>query len=138
MQRLEIDNLHDLPFDFYNSHIQLTNFNLHTFLVRNDIHNKGVFRRLCGCYCEVPYGDLAAEREARLQETRLDDEFKARFQMLGLSMDLYPMDADFLQSVNPRSIDTWEAFYTVRRLKFDDPAALVLEVPVTIWRVLNK
>ncbi|KAJ3056373.1 hypothetical protein HK097_007210 [Rhizophlyctis rosea] len=137
IERIQKDKLHDLPFTYYNNQTQLASYNQVTFLIQHDVHNVGVFRRLCGCYQENPYGELAAEQIAQLQQMGQQDPV-LRFRMFGLSMDLYPLSADLPADVDPRSIDTWKKFYEVRKLAFDNPAALVLEVPLTIWHIINK
>ncbi|KAJ3288744.1 hypothetical protein HK104_007993 [Borealophlyctis nickersoniae] len=137
MQRIEKEHLHDLPFTYYNSKTQLANYNQVTFLVHHNVHNVGVYRRLCGCYQEQPYGELVGEQIALLQANNITDA-AARFSLLGLSMDLYPLSKPFGEGVDVRKLSSWKDFYEARGLQMNNPAALVLEVPLTVWHLINK
>ncbi|TPX67874.1 hypothetical protein SpCBS45565_g03449 [Spizellomyces sp. 'palustris'] len=137
MSRIDQENLHDFPFDYYNDKIQLHAYNQVNFLIHNDVHNVGVFRRLCHCYSQVPYGELAAQQLAQLQVANVQDPLE-RFKLFGLSMQLYPLSAPYPEGTNLRDIDSWKKFYELRNIPMSDPAALVLEVPMTLWHLINK
>ncbi|KAI8593401.1 hypothetical protein BDZ88DRAFT_404552 [Geranomyces variabilis] len=137
MQRIETEHIHDLPFDYYNEKKQLHSYNQVTFLVQKDVHNIGVFRRLCACYAQVGYGELAGQHIAQLQQQNIQDPLE-RFKLFGLSQALYPLSAAYPEGFDVRSIDSWKTYYEVRGIPFDDPAALVLEVPMTVWHLINK
>ncbi|KAI8822995.1 uncharacterized protein EV422DRAFT_387526 [Fimicolochytrium jonesii] len=137
MQRVDKEKLHDLPFDFYNSEKQLASYNQVAFLAQKDVHNVGVFRRLCGCYSHLQYGELAAVHIQQMQSGQLADPLE-RFKLLGLSNELFPLSAPYPEGYNVREIDSWKKYYELKKLSMDDPAALVLEVPLTVWHILNK
>ncbi|KAI8915306.1 hypothetical protein DFJ77DRAFT_548530 [Powellomyces hirtus] len=137
MQRVENEKLHDLPFDFYNESKQLHSYNQVAFLVQHDVHNIGIFRRLCACYSQLGYGELAGGHIAQLQSGGVTDPLE-RFKLFGLSMALYPLSAAYPEGTDVRSIDSWRKYYEVRKISFNDPAALVLEVPLTVWHLVNK
>ncbi|KAJ3002988.1 hypothetical protein HKX48_001999, partial [Thoreauomyces humboldtii] len=137
MDRIENENLHDLPFDFYNEQKQLHSFNQVAFLVQKDVHNIGIFRRLCACYNQIAYGELAAGHIAQMQAGNITDP-RERFKLFGLSDVLFPLSAAYPEGTDVRTIDSWKKYYELRNIPMDDPAALVLEVPLTVWHMVNK
>ncbi|KAI9098233.1 hypothetical protein DFS34DRAFT_649820 [Phlyctochytrium arcticum] len=137
MARIEKENLHDLPFDYYNSKKQLHNYNQVTLLIHSDVHNVGVYRRLCHCYQQTPYGELAGQQIQHLQANNIQDPLE-RFKLFGLNMHWFPLSNAYPDGLDTRSIDTWEKFYNARSIPMSDPAALVFEVPMTIWHIINK
>ncbi|KAI8998324.1 hypothetical protein BC832DRAFT_594934 [Gaertneriomyces semiglobifer] len=137
VQRIEENNLHDFPFEFYNDKKPLAQYNLIATLIQKGIHNVGVYRRLCGCFADIPYGELAAQQIARAEANGITDPLE-RFKMFGLSPEWYPLSKPFAEDIKVKDIDTWEKFYKARNIGMDDPAAFVLEYPMTLWHIINK
>lgn len=136
MVRIDEWKLHDLPFEFYNTAKQLAGYNQVPFLSRHGLHNVGVFRRLCGCFAKVPFGELAGQFIVNLQASSPNPESK--FRMLGLPMHAFPMAKPFPPNVNVSDIDSWKSLFEARGWPLDSPLPLVLDVPMTIWHFINK
>ncbi|KAJ3187565.1 hypothetical protein HK101_009367 [Irineochytrium annulatum] len=135
MIRLADEKLHDLPFTFYNSKKQLENFNQVPFLVQNDVHNIGVYRRLCPCFQQLAWGEISGEIAA--QSADLPDA-EAKFKLLGLPAEMFPLGKAFDSTVKIDEITTWEAWYKAVGLPLSSPVALVFEVPLTIWYLIKE
>ncbi|KAJ3212898.1 hypothetical protein HDU67_003515 [Dinochytrium kinnereticum] len=135
MIRLTSENLHNLPFPYYNTKKQLENFNQVTFLVRNEVHNIGVYRRLCQCYQQLSWGEISGEVSAQ-QETVATAEQK--YEMLGLPESMFPLGKPFDKDVDIDAIDSWEAWYEANDLPLSSPVSLVYEVPLTIWFLIKE
>jgi hypothetical protein len=128
--------LHEFPFSYYNPENILCNYNVVPFLSSVRRHNLGVFQRLCGCFQEMPWGSLGAHVLAQYQQNQNSPQ--EMFSLLGLPEEMFPMSSPFPPDFDLDSIDSWESFYKAKNYSFDNPAALVLEVPLTIWYLINK
>ncbi|KAJ3118796.1 hypothetical protein HDU96_008520 [Phlyctochytrium bullatum] len=135
MIRLTSEKLHDLPFTFYNTKKQLENFNQVAFLVQNEIHNIGVYRRLCQCYQQLAWGEISGELAAQQGTLETAEE---KFKLLGLPESMFPLGKPFDASVDIESIDSWETWYKANQLPLSSPVALVFEVPLTIWFLIKE
>jgi hypothetical protein len=51
---------------------------------------------------------------------------------------MYPLSRPFPEDFDINSIDSWESYYNARGYSFDNPAAMVLEVPLTIWYLIKE
>ncbi|KAI9199856.1 uncharacterized protein BJ171DRAFT_199257 [Polychytrium aggregatum] len=137
MARLENESLHNMPFTYYSSSAKhLSNYNQMPFLVNKERHNMGLYRRLCNCYNQFPFGELTGENAAQIQNNNITDP-KAKFDTLALPDELYPLNKALPDDVDPRSVDSWQKYFEAKGLPFDSPVALILEVPLTIWHLLN-
>ena len=128
--------LHDLPFTFYNNSKHLANYNVVNFLNQHRIHNIGIYQRLCGCYNEIPFGQLSYEMLSQFQATNANPH--EMFQVLGLPEVMFPLSKPIKKGIDPLSIDSCKALYEAKEWSFDNPAALVLDVPMTIYYLINK
>ncbi|KAJ3106538.1 hypothetical protein HDU97_006131 [Phlyctochytrium planicorne] len=135
MIRLTSEKLHDLPFTYYNTKKQLENFNQVAFLVKNEVHNIGVYRRLCQCYQQLAWGEISGEIAA--QQSAAGTELE-KFELLGLPASMYPLGKPFDASVDISKIESWEDWYKANKLNLDSPVALVFEVPLTIWFLIKE
>jgi hypothetical protein len=93
--------LHDFPFEFYNKDKILANYNIVPLLSTQDKHNVGLFRRLCGCFSDLQWGEVGQQILMELQASR-DPE--SVFAVLGLDQAMYPLSQPFPTDVNP-SVD---------------------------------
>ncbi|KAJ3325529.1 hypothetical protein HDU76_013147 [Blyttiomyces sp. JEL0837] len=137
MLRLTAENLHDLPFTFYNKTKQLENFNQVAFLSEHNLHNVGVYRRLCQCFAQLQWGELSGELAAQCEANHKDDPEK-QFELYGLPKELYPVGKPFKDDVNIDGITSWEAWYKAVGLPLSSPVALVYEVPLTLWWIIKN
>ena len=80
VERVKEWDLHDFPFDYYNKEKILCNYNTVPLLNSQGKHNLGVFSRLCGCYSDIPWGELGRELLEKCQES---GEPEKMFQLLG-------------------------------------------------------
>ncbi|KAJ3126479.1 hypothetical protein HK098_007461 [Nowakowskiella sp. JEL0407] len=128
MQRVTEENLHDLPFTYYNKTKQLQSYNTALFLSNSNVHNRGVFRRLCHCFDNEPFGELGAQLD------QIEDP-NARFLELGVPNEMHPLNKAV---PNPEKIDSWKKYYDVKGIPFDSPIALALESPLTLFHLINK
>ncbi|KAI8618997.1 hypothetical protein BC830DRAFT_1106051 [Chytriomyces sp. MP71] len=138
MQRLLDEDLNNFPFSFYKTDKRLDNYNQVPFLVQNDIHNVGVYRRLCQCFQQLQWGELSGELAAQMDADGVKDDEEKRFALSGLPKDLFPFGRQFKKGLDPETIDTWEAWYNAYNLSFSSPVALVFEVPLTVWFLIKK
>ncbi|KAI8929243.1 hypothetical protein BC831DRAFT_444498 [Entophlyctis helioformis] len=136
MNRFDEWKLNDLPFAFYNSKTQLASYNLVPFLNKHGCHNQGAYRRLCGCFSHVQYGEMSAELIATIQARQPTHEQK--FAMLGFQQEMFPLSDPLKAGVDPSTINSWKALYETRGWSMDNPAALVLDIPMTIWFLINE
>lgn len=137
MEKIKTLKLHDLPFDYYNSKKQMMSYSVVPFLTVKGLHNVGLFKRLCGCYRNQPFGTITADlmtELSKISQPTPEDIFKVS----GLPQEMYPLSEGFPDGTDISAIDTWEKFYKRRGYSFDNPAALLLEVPLTIWHIINK
>lgn len=73
-------DLHDFPFDFYNKDKILCNYNAVPLLNTQGKHNLGLFSRLCGCFTDIPWGELGKDILEKCQES---GDPQKMFQLLG-------------------------------------------------------
>ncbi|EGF82527.1 hypothetical protein BATDEDRAFT_34496 [Batrachochytrium dendrobatidis JAM81] len=133
---LEEWKLHNLPFDFYTEKSPLASYNQVPFLSQQGYHNVGIFRRLCGCYNNVACGEMAANMLAQIQDT--NPSAQEKFTMLGLPDEMYPLSKPFPKDFDVNTIVDWKTLFEARGWSFDNPAALVLDIPMTIWYLTNR
>ncbi|KAJ1554572.1 hypothetical protein HK405_004659, partial [Cladochytrium tenue] len=138
VQRLTDENLHDLPFTFYNKKKHLENFNQLPFLVDNGIHNVGVYRRLCQCFVQLQWGELSGELEAQMNLPQHKDDPQKRFALTGLPKELYPLGKPFKEGVDVDKIESWASWYDAVGLPLSSPVAIVFEVPLTLWYMIKN
>ncbi|KAI8911062.1 hypothetical protein EDD86DRAFT_204302 [Gorgonomyces haynaldii] len=136
MDHIKEWKLHDLPFDYYNNKTQLHNYNQVPFLASKNLHNVGLFRRLCGCFNNLGWGVLSGQMIAHFQQTQPTPE--GMFEVTGLPKDLFPLSKPFDEKVDKTKIRSWKDYMEKRGYPLDSPAPLVLEVPLTIWHIINK
>ncbi|KAJ3371790.1 hypothetical protein HDU91_004935 [Kappamyces sp. JEL0680] len=129
-------NLHDFPFTFYNKSKILHNYNAVPFLTTHSLHNVGLFQRLCGCFQQVPWGGLNANLLAQFQANRPTPE--QMFAALGLPQEMFPLSKPFPDGTDVSGIDSWSSYFQARGYSLDSPAALILEVPLTLWHLINQ
>ncbi|KAJ3091821.1 hypothetical protein HK102_013345 [Quaeritorhiza haematococci] len=135
MRSAEEKNLHDLPFTYYNKTKQLQLYNAVIYLIHQDLHNIGLYKRLCHCYAEVAYGELAGEMKGEME--KLSDP-KEKHAVLGLPDYMYPLSNPLPPDVDPRSIDSWAKYCEVRGIPFDSVVPMILETPLTVFHLLNN
>ncbi len=140
MGSIESKKLHDFPFDFYKSTAPLQIYNAVIFLIREGLHNVGLYRRICHCYDKIPFGELTTEFQNEMATLKSDKE-KATF--LGLPEEMYPLskcvtDENLKKLGENAKIDQWEKAYTALGLPLSCPAALILEYPMTVYYMLTK
>ncbi|KAJ3007888.1 UNVERIFIED_CONTAM: hypothetical protein HDU68_003304 [Siphonaria sp. JEL0065] len=138
VQRLTEENLHGLPFDFYNSKKQLENFNQVPFLVEKEIHNIGVYRRLCQCFQQLHWGELSGELAVQMAADPLKGDAEKQFACTGLPQELYPLGRGLKEGAKPEDIETWEDWYKAYDLPLSSPVALIFEMPLTVWYLIKK
>ncbi|KAL2919138.1 hypothetical protein HK105_201411 [Polyrhizophydium stewartii] len=136
MSHVEEYKLHSFPFSFYTAKAPLANYNLVPYLNQQGYHNIGVFRRLCGCYNQVPCGEIGAQTLAEIQQENASAQRK--FEYMGLPQELYPLAKPLPADVDVSSIDSWESLFKARGWQLDSPAAFVLDIPMTVWFLANK
>ncbi|RKO96210.1 hypothetical protein CAUPRSCDRAFT_12097 [Caulochytrium protostelioides] len=127
------------PFTWSNEKQLLHAYNQVNFLTQRGIHNMGLWRRLCGCFQNRKWGELSAELRGTWGELSGADEAakaQARFETLHLNAALFPLDKALAKA--PDAIHTWQDYYEAVGLPLDDPAALLLEVPLTLWWILRQ
>jgi hypothetical protein len=129
-------NLHDFPFSFYPAKGYLCSYNVVNFLIAKSIHNIGLFKRLCGCYNEVGFGEFGAKMIADFQQSKPTPE--DMFAKTGLSPDFFPLSKPFPEGTDISKIDCWKTYMEAREYSMDDAAPLILEVPLTIFHIVNK
>ncbi|KAH6584561.1 hypothetical protein BASA60_000925 [Batrachochytrium salamandrivorans] len=133
---LEEWKLHDLPFDFYTAKSPLSSYNQVPFLTQQGYHNIGIFRRLCGCYNSTPCGEMASEYLAQIQAT--NPSAQEKFAMLGLPEEMYPLSKPLPSGFDVNTIVDWKTLFKARGWSLNNPAALVLDIPMTIWYLANR
>ncbi|KAJ3000030.1 hypothetical protein HDV02_000982 [Globomyces sp. JEL0801] len=129
-------NLHDFPFTYYNKDNILNNYNVVPFLDSKKRHNVGLFARLCGCFNQLPWGAISAHLIQRFRTQQADPQ--TMFKSLGLPQEMFPLSAPFPADVDVTEIDSWKALYTAKKYSFDNPAALILDTPMTVWHCINQ
>ncbi|KAJ1534651.1 hypothetical protein HK096_003607, partial [Nowakowskiella sp. JEL0078] len=129
MKRAEDESFHNLPFPWYPKTKFLCTYNMALFLSKNAVHNAGVYRRLCHCFDNVPYGELGALTQ------KIDDP-KSRFNELGIPEEFYPLNKKFKGDV--KNITGWEKYYESIGIPLDSPVAMALECPLTVFHLINK
>ncbi|KAJ8761866.1 hypothetical protein K2173_005577 [Erythroxylum novogranatense] len=93
------------------------------------IHQKGMWRRKCGCYSHCPYGLLPVK--GGLSES-----------WGGLDEEEHPQDSPFLNHLrdgtsNPILLSGWSEYYNLRTLPMSSPVADVLSHPLTVYYILT-
>ncbi len=136
MLRVEQQSLHDFPFTFYNSKKILASYNQVNLLVQHGLHNIGAFKRLCGCYRDVPYGQLWFEQVLQFRAVKASN--KDMFDCLGLPDEMFPLSKAPKEGVDPLGIKSWKELYEARDWSLDNVAALILHVPMTVYYLINK
>ena len=136
MDHIKDWKLHDLPFEFYNEKTQLANYNQVNLLSQKSLHNVGLFRRICGCFNQMGWGMLSAELIAQFQQTQPTPE--QMFAATGLPREMFPLSKPFEEGFDVKTIDSWKKYFEVRGYSMDNPSALIMEVPMTIWHIINK
>jgi hypothetical protein len=48
------------------------------------------------------------------------------------------LSKSFPDTVDKSKLDSWESYFKAKNWSMGNPAALLLEVPLTIWHILNK
>ncbi|KAI9328767.1 hypothetical protein DFJ73DRAFT_861369 [Zopfochytrium polystomum] len=138
MLRLNEEKLHNLPFTFYSQKKQLENFNQVPFLVENNIHNVGVYRRLCQCFGQLQWGELSGELAAQMDLEQNKGDPEKQFALTGLPKELYPLGKPFKEGTDVNAIESWEAWYNATGLPLSSPVAIVFEVPLTLWYMIKN
>ncbi|KAJ3237157.1 hypothetical protein HDU81_009913 [Chytriomyces hyalinus] len=138
MQRLTDENLNNFPFTWYTSEKRLDNYNQVPFLVENELHNVGVYRRLCQCFQQLQWGELSGELAVQMDADAVKDDEKKRFLLTGLPLELFPLGRPPKAGVEPESIASWEDWYKAYNLPLTSPVALVFEMPLTVWHLIKK
>ncbi|KAJ3075173.1 hypothetical protein HDU98_009010 [Podochytrium sp. JEL0797] len=138
MERLTAENLHGFPFTWYNATKHLDNYNQVPFLVEKEIHNIGVYRRLCQCFQQLQWGELTGELAVQMAADTLKGDEEKQFACSGLPKELFPFGRELKKGVDPESINGWEDWYKAYGLPLDSPVALVFEVPLTVWYLVKK
>lgn len=128
--------MHNFPFDYYTQKDMLCNYNLVNVLEKNSLHNVGLFRRLCGCFRSKGWGQLGAEYIEAFQSSPPTPQ--QMFDVTGLPAEMFPLSKPFDEGYDVSQIDSWEKYMTVRGYSMNNLAPLVLEVPLTIWHIINK
>jgi hypothetical protein len=136
MDRVKTLGLHDLPFTYYNKDKQLANYAIVQYLISKGVHNIGLFKRLCGCFQNQGWGELAAEMIGEFKQIAPTPE--KMFEISGLPQEMFPLSKAFPEGFDISTIDSWKSYMDVRGYSFDNPAPLILEVPLTIWHIINK
>ena len=136
--RIQKDKLHDFPFTFYNSTKHLENFNQVAFLWENNVHNVGVYRRLCQCFTQLQWGELSGELATAMLQDDVKGDAHKEFLLSGLPEELYPLGKPFKKGVEVDSIVSWDAFYKAVGLPMSSPVAIVLEVVLSLWYIVKN
>jgi hypothetical protein len=84
----------------------------------------------------MPWGVLSAQMLSRYQQTSPSPE--QMFADTGLDQEMYPLSKPFEEGFDISTIDSWKSFYEARGYSLDNPSALVLEVPLTIFHLINQ
>ncbi|KAJ3142014.1 hypothetical protein HK100_003877 [Physocladia obscura] len=138
MDRLAAEELHALPFEFYNGKKQLDNYNQVPFLVEKELHNVGVYRRLCQCFQQLQWGELSGELEVQMTADAIKNDEQKKFKCTGLPEELYPLGRPLKEGVDPDRINNWEDWYNAYDLPLSSPVSLVFEVPLTVFFLVKK
>jgi hypothetical protein len=138
MAKVETMKLHHLPFSFYNKDKLLFHYSVVAFLTKRGFHNVGLFKRLCGCFTDREWGTLGAEILVQLSELKAIPTPAQLFDITGLPKEMFPLSKPFDSGVDISKIDSWENYIKIREYSNDNPAPLLLEVPLTIWHIVNK
>ncbi|GAB4826606.1 hypothetical protein Ancab_033500 [Ancistrocladus abbreviatus] len=93
------------------------------------IHQKGMWRRKCGCYSNCPFGLLPVKAGLWDSWGGLDDED-------------YPRDSPFPNHVrdgisSPILLSGWSEYYNFRSLPFSSPVADILSHPLTVYYIVT-
>lgn len=93
------------------------------------IHQKGMWRRKCGCYAHCPLGLLPVKGGLWDSWGGLDDEE-------------YPRDSPFHNHVrdgisSPILLSGWSEYYNLRSLPLSSPVADILSHPFTVYYILT-
>jgi len=138
MEKSATRSLDDFPFTFYNTKNKRVfyDYNHVALLAHNYLHNIGLFRRLCPCFNQVPYGCLSLETLSAL--FKFGDDLEKQAGALGVPEDFLPLPQEFNQSYDPKSINSWTDFYENRKLDFSSPLALALEYPMTVFYLMRE
>jgi hypothetical protein len=123
------------PFTFYNKSKRLDNYNQVPYLCEVDLHNVGVYRRLCQCFVQLAWGELSGELEAVMatKETRED-----KFGVMGLPKEMYPLSQELKGGMDAKGIESWEDWYKAVGIALSEPVALVFEIPLTVFYIVKK
>lgn len=93
------------------------------------LHKKGMWRRVCGCYSDYPFGLLPTKS-------------KGGFELWGGLGDRdYPSDKPFANYMNgnrnPVFLSGWSEYYNIRSLPMSSPVAVILSHPLTVYHILT-
>ncbi|MQM02528.1 hypothetical protein Taro_035297 [Colocasia esculenta] len=94
------------------------------------VHQKGMWRRLCGCYSHCPFGLLPTRNGGHSEAWG------------GLRDGDYPPDSAFPNyrdgaSTSPALLSGWSEYYALRSLPMSSPAPAILSYPLTVYHILT-
>lgn len=100
------------------------------WLETTGLHQKGMWRRRCGCYSHYPFGLLPLKSSGGASDS-----------WGGLKDGEYPPDIPFhnYRDVvsNPMLLSGWSEYYNLRCLPFSSPAVDLLSHPLTVYHILT-
>ena len=113
--------------------MQIYNAVIH--LIKNGKHNIGLYKRLCNCFNEVPFGEMSIQLDAALDEIDAKDYHK-QAELLGIPLEMFPLDKQ-LPSVET-ALESWAGYFEGAGLKLDSPVAFILETPLSVAFAIYK
>ena len=123
-------------------YLPLHNYNQVHFLASIDLHNVGVYRRLCQCFQALAWGEISGELEAQMDRAKTEGKMSEKeiFSLTGLPEELFPLgrglDDNWKGGVE--GINSWKDWYEAMALDVSSPVALVFEYPLTLWYLIKK
>lgn len=141
MLNADAKKLHDFPFTYYTPTKPLSSYNQVIHLVKTDLHNVGLYRRLCHCYEKVACGELSGESDSLLSQLP-SDNLDQQGELLGVPAEFMPLNKiGFTAGKDVKEIRgkvlSWKQYYERVGLPLDSPLAMVLEYPLSIFHFLN-
>ncbi|CAN6452281.1 unnamed protein product [Victoria cruziana] len=93
------------------------------------LHQKGMWRRICSCHSNCPFGLLPSVKG-------LADAWG------GLSNGDYPPNCPFSEHLRdavstPILLSSWAEYYSLRSLSLSSPVAVLLAYPLTVYHILT-
>lgn len=124
------------PFTFYTDSDPLMSYNVVPFLIENGFYNKGLWK----CYSKnkflaIPSGAITASIVNQMMTSGSKND-RERFAIYNLPETLFPLNKKL--DIDLAKLDSWEAYYKAKELPMSDPSAVLLEVPLTIWYMVQQ